>query len=112
MISICITLKKRTMSGRPKKTRGVEVWDLKKNDTELRKGGSKKTCALCKELGHNKRSYPQRPTTTDVPADQPSEQTEVTIPPPTYVSVDQPSEQTESQYLHQQMCLLTNPLNK
>ncbi|KOM42910.1 hypothetical protein LR48_Vigan05g051400 [Vigna angularis] len=85
---------KRTMSGRPKKKRRLKAWELKKNDTELRKGGNKKTCALCKELGHNKKSCPQRPTTpdvpsptTDVPVDQPTQQTQLTIPPPTEVPI-------------------------
>ncbi|XP_014511527.1 uncharacterized protein LOC106770218 [Vigna radiata var. radiata] len=45
--------KKRTMPDRPKKKRRLESWELKKNDTELRKGGSKKACAVCKQLGHN-----------------------------------------------------------
>ncbi|BAT81841.1 hypothetical protein VIGAN_03173300, partial [Vigna angularis var. angularis] len=31
--------KKRTMPGRPKKKRRLEPWELKKNDTKLRKGG-------------------------------------------------------------------------
>ncbi|WVZ12473.1 hypothetical protein V8G54_017003 [Vigna mungo] len=80
-----LPLKKRTTPGRPKKKRRLESWELKKNDTELRKGGSKKTCVVCKQLGHNKRSCPQRPTTpdlpVDLPSDQPSEQTQVSVPP-------------------------------
>ncbi|XP_017412951.1 uncharacterized protein LOC108324522 [Vigna angularis] len=64
-----LPLKKRTGPGRPKKKRRLEAWELKKNDTELRKDVTRKTCALCKELGHNKRACPQRPTTPDVPPD-------------------------------------------
>ncbi|WVZ21758.1 hypothetical protein V8G54_000302 [Vigna mungo] len=95
--------KKRPMPGRPKKKRRLESWELKKNDTELRKGGSKKSCAICKQLGHNKRCCPQRPTTTNIPVDQPpaaqatelateqlTDQTpQVTVPPP-----EQPTGQT------------------
>ncbi|WVY94961.1 hypothetical protein V8G54_034049 [Vigna mungo] len=81
--------KKRSMPGRPKKKRRLESWELKKNNTELRKGESKKACAVCKQLGHNKRSCPQRQTTTDLPTDQPSEETQVSVPP-----AEQPSDQT------------------
>ncbi|XP_014517285.1 uncharacterized protein LOC106774762 [Vigna radiata var. radiata] len=47
--------KKKTMPGRPKKKRRLKEWELKKNDSELRKGGQRKRCAICKELGHNKK---------------------------------------------------------
>ncbi|KOM50184.1 hypothetical protein LR48_Vigan08g101100 [Vigna angularis] len=55
IISRCLTPKEEDNA---KKKRRLEAWELKKNDTELRKDGSRKTCALCKELGHNKRSCP------------------------------------------------------
>ncbi|WVY93807.1 hypothetical protein V8G54_032895 [Vigna mungo] len=74
--------KKKTMPGRPKKKRRLEEWELKKNDSELRKGGQSKRCAICKELGHNKKGCPQRPTTQSVAA-----QTEVTQAPPTDVPI-------------------------
>ncbi|KOM41561.1 hypothetical protein LR48_Vigan04g175900 [Vigna angularis] len=79
------------MPGRPKKKRRLEDWELKKNDSELRKGGHRKKCVICKELGHNKKGCPQRPPTVEVPAAQFAEQTEVTQPPPTDVPITQES---------------------
>ncbi|WVY91150.1 hypothetical protein V8G54_036664 [Vigna mungo] len=68
--------------------RRLESWELKKNDTELRKSGSKKAYVVCKQLGHNKRWCPQRPTTTDIPADQPP------AAQPTEQATEQPTGQT------------------
>ncbi|XP_014503139.1 uncharacterized protein LOC106763464 [Vigna radiata var. radiata] len=97
-----LTPKKRTMPSRPKQKRRLESWELKKNDTQLRKGVSKKACAVCKQLGHNKRSCPQRLSTSDLPADQtPAEQPieqpidptpQVTVPPAEQPT-DQPAEE-------------------
>ncbi|XP_052726188.1 uncharacterized protein LOC128194667 [Vigna angularis] len=76
--------KKRTMPGRPKKKRRLEDWELKKNNSELRKGGQRKTCAICKELGHNRKGCPQRPLTVEVPTAQ---SVQVTQPPATHVPI-------------------------
>ncbi|WVZ21992.1 hypothetical protein V8G54_000536 [Vigna mungo] len=78
--------KKKKMPGRPKKKRRLEEWELKKNDSELRKGGQRKKCGICKELGHNKKGCPQRPT-----AQSPSEQTQGTQGPPIDVPLTQES---------------------
>ncbi|WVZ24993.1 hypothetical protein V8G54_003537 [Vigna mungo] len=78
--------KKKTMPGRPKKKRRLEEWELKKNDSELRKGGQRKKCGICHELGHNKKGCPQRPT-----AQSASEQTQGTQGPPTDVPLTQES---------------------
>ncbi|XP_014496535.1 uncharacterized protein LOC106758121 [Vigna radiata var. radiata] len=78
--------KKKTMPGRPKKKRRLEEWELKKNDSELRKGGQRKKCGICNELGHNKKGCPQRPT-----AQSASEQTQGTQGPPTDVPLTQES---------------------
>ncbi|XP_017416609.1 uncharacterized protein LOC108327414 [Vigna angularis] len=80
--------KKRTMPGRPKKKRRLEDWELKKNNSELRKGGHRKKCAICKELGHNKKGCPQRPPIVEVPTAQ---SVEVTQPPPIDVPIIQES---------------------
>ncbi|WVZ16312.1 hypothetical protein V8G54_009294 [Vigna mungo] len=82
--------KKRTMPGRPKKKQRLEAWEMKKNDSELRKGETRKRCGLCKRLGHNKKSFPQRPPTVMLP-NQSTQQTEVIIFPPTYVLPTQQS---------------------
>ncbi|XP_022642548.1 uncharacterized protein LOC111242617 [Vigna radiata var. radiata] len=54
--------KKKRMPGRPKKKQRLEDWELKKNDSELRKGGQRKKCGICKELGHNKNTRHPRST--------------------------------------------------
>ncbi|WVZ12177.1 hypothetical protein V8G54_016707 [Vigna mungo] len=77
--------KKKKMPGRPKKKRRLEDWELKKNDSDLRKGGQRKKCGICKELGHNKKGCPQRPT-----AQSPSELTQGTQGPPTGPPTDVP----------------------
>ncbi|XP_052726126.1 uncharacterized protein LOC128194623 [Vigna angularis] len=85
--------KKRTMPGRPKKKRRLEEWELKKNNSELRKGGQRKTCGICKQLGHNRKGCPQRPPTVEVPTAQSSQ---VTQPPATHVPIgDQSSQVTQ-----------------
>ncbi|WVY90437.1 hypothetical protein V8G54_035951 [Vigna mungo] len=78
--------KKKTMPGRPKKKRRLKQWELKKNDFELRKGGQRKRCTICKELGHNKKGCPQRPT-----AQSATEQTQATQAAPNDVPITQES---------------------
>jgi len=50
--------KKRVMPGRPKKKRRLETWEIKKDDTQLRKGGYKKRCIVCRGVGHNRTFCP------------------------------------------------------
>ncbi|XP_014503093.1 uncharacterized protein LOC106763410 [Vigna radiata var. radiata] len=79
--------KKREMPGRPKKKRRLQPWELKKNDSELRKSGRKKTCDVCKELGHDKKTCPQRHMpSSHVLVDQPTQESTVT-----HVPADQPT---------------------
>ena len=52
---------KRIMPGRPKKKRRLEPWELKKDETALRKGGVRKRCAVCREIGHNRTACPKKP---------------------------------------------------
>ncbi|XP_014503087.1 uncharacterized protein LOC106763405 [Vigna radiata var. radiata] len=47
---------KRILPGRPKKKRRLDQWELVKDDRRMRKGGLKKRCGICKELGHNRKS--------------------------------------------------------
>ncbi|WVY95143.1 hypothetical protein V8G54_034231 [Vigna mungo] len=75
----------------PRKKRRLEDWELEKNDSELRKGGCRKKCGICKELGHNKKGCPQRPPTVEVLTAQSTKQTEVTQPPSTNIPITQES---------------------
>jgi len=79
---------KRIMLGRPKKKRRLEPWELKKDDTTLRKGGIRKRCVVCREIGHNRTACPKKlvpppsqsivPATTSGPSQQqhPAQQTD------------------------------------
>ena len=103
---------KRVLPGRPKKKRRLEAWELRKDDTQLRQGGTLKKCGLCRQIGHKRTSCPHAPpapaetgpsgTQQNTPADptQPSQstpQTDHTQPsqpiPPTQCT--QPSQTTE-----------------
>jgi len=46
------------LPGRPKKKRRLEAWEIKKEDTQLRKGGYKKRCTMCIGVGHNRTLCP------------------------------------------------------
>jgi len=63
---------KRIMPGRPKKKRRLEPWELRKDDTTLRKGGIRKRCAVCREIGHNKTACPKTPTSPSAHSTQTS----------------------------------------
>ncbi|XP_017426246.1 uncharacterized protein LOC108334825 [Vigna angularis] len=57
---------KRIFPGRPKKKRRLEQWELVKDDKRMRKGGLKKRCGICKDLGHNRTSCTKATQTRDV----------------------------------------------
>ena len=46
------------MPGRPKKKRKLEACEIKKDETQLRKGGYKKRCTVCRGVGHNRTFCP------------------------------------------------------
>jgi len=82
---------KRRLPGRPKKKRRLEQWELKKNDTELRKGGHQKRCRVCREVGHNRSNCPQLPQQP-----QPTEQ-----PPPPSSQQSTQATQPHNNHHHQ-----------
>ena len=42
----------RVLPGRTKKKRRLESWELKRDDTELRQGETRKKCGLCRQVDH------------------------------------------------------------
>ncbi|XP_052733999.1 uncharacterized protein LOC128196591 [Vigna angularis] len=78
----------RKMPGRPKKKRRLEAWELTKDDTQMRVGGHRKKCSICRQRGHNKNNCPLKP--------QPAETTQPSQPPPSS-STTQPSQQPSPQ---------------
>ncbi|WVZ26072.1 hypothetical protein V8G54_004616 [Vigna mungo] len=48
--------KKRALPGRPKKKRRLEECELIRDDTRMRKGGLRKRCGICRQMGHNRTS--------------------------------------------------------
>jgi len=52
---------KRILPRRPKKKRRLQVSELKKDDTQVRRGGIRKKCVICKQLEHNRTTCPQAP---------------------------------------------------
>jgi len=74
MTSYCDVLPptKRILPGRPKKKRRLESWELRKDDTQVRQGGTRKRCAICRQLGHKRNNCPQAPPPQQQPTPTPS----------------------------------------
>ncbi|XP_022642793.1 uncharacterized protein LOC111242669 [Vigna radiata var. radiata] len=70
--------KKRALPGRPKKKRRLEEWELVRDETRMRKGGHRKRCGNCGEMGHNRKSCKQSTQASTV-TDQ-TQQTDPIIP--------------------------------
>jgi len=50
---------KRILLGRPKKKSRLESWELRKDSTQLRQGGTRKRCGICRQIGHRRNGCPQ-----------------------------------------------------
>ncbi|WVZ25593.1 hypothetical protein V8G54_004137 [Vigna mungo] len=61
--------KKKALPGRPKKKRRLEEWELVRDETRMRKGGHRKRCGNCGEMGHNRKSC-KKSTQASVVTDQ------------------------------------------
>jgi len=83
------------MPRRPKKKKRLEPWELKKDETSLRKGRIRKRCVVCREIGHNKTVCPKKlvPPQTQSSPDQ-SQQPAST--PPTDTQVWAPTQSTSA----------------
>ena len=51
---------KRILPGRPKKKRRLEEWELRKDNTQISKGGHRKKCSICRQIGHNRNNCPDK----------------------------------------------------
>ena len=60
MTSACDVLPptKRVLPERPKKKRRLESWELKKDDTQLRQGGTCKKYGICRQVEHKRTNFP------------------------------------------------------
>jgi len=74
-----LALPKRILPGRlKKKKKRLEAWEMNKNGKQIKKHGLTKKCSICKEVGHNRKSYPQQPQ--PAPSTYPTPPTQSTPP--------------------------------
>ncbi|XP_052736612.1 uncharacterized protein LOC108320266 [Vigna angularis] len=65
--------RKKVMSGRPKRKRRLEQWEIRKDDSRVSKGGLRKRCGICREVGHNRSRCPKATEEPIMPSSQLSE---------------------------------------
>jgi len=56
---MCYPPSNRIFPSKSKKKRRLEQWEIRRDETRLRKGGLHKTCRICKQTEHNQRACPQ-----------------------------------------------------
>jgi len=39
----------------------LEEWELRKNNTQISKGDHRKKCSICRQIGHNRNNYLDKP---------------------------------------------------
>jgi len=66
---------KRILPGRPKKKRRLEEWELRKDNTQISKGGHRKKCSICRQIGHNRNNCPDKPVDAQTAENAPDAQT-------------------------------------
>ncbi|WVZ13717.1 hypothetical protein V8G54_011283 [Vigna mungo] len=79
---------KRKLPGRPKKKRRLEQWELRRDETQMTKGGHRKKCSICRQFGHKRNKCPTQhqadlPGTSQPPPQQPTEEIIQPSQPPT-----------------------------
>ncbi|XP_017416428.2 uncharacterized protein LOC108327209 [Vigna angularis] len=65
--------RKKVMPGRPKRKRRLEQLEIRKDDSRVSKGGLRKRCGLCREVGHNRSRCPKATQEPIMPSSQLSE---------------------------------------
>jgi len=92
---------KRILPGRPKKKRRLESWELRKDSTQLRQGGTRKRCGICRQIGHRRNGCPHAPKEPPTqpptnPQTQPPTGTSQQSQPPTQgPETEQPIQQSQ-----------------
>ncbi|XP_052730538.1 uncharacterized protein LOC108324442 [Vigna angularis] len=65
--------RKKVMPGRPKRKRRLKQWEIRKDDSRVSKGGLRKRCGICREVGHNRSRCPKATQEPIMPSSQLSE---------------------------------------
>ncbi|XP_014522359.1 uncharacterized protein LOC106778870 [Vigna radiata var. radiata] len=79
---------KRKVPRRPKKKRRLEQWELRRGETQMTKGGHRKKCSICRQVGHKRNKCPTQhqadlPGPSQPPPQQPTEEITQPSQPPT-----------------------------
>ncbi|XP_022634217.1 uncharacterized protein LOC111241268 [Vigna radiata var. radiata] len=69
----------RKLPGRPKKKRRLEQWELRRDETQMTKGGHRKKCSIGRQVGHKRNKCPPQhqadlPGPSQPPTQQPTEE--------------------------------------
>ncbi|XP_014491068.1 uncharacterized protein LOC106753729 [Vigna radiata var. radiata] len=78
----------RKLPGRPKKKRRLEQCELRRDETQMTKGGHRKKCSICRQVGHKRNKCPTQhqadlPGPSQPPPQQPTEEITQLSQPPT-----------------------------
>ena len=78
----------------------MEEWELRKDNTQINKGGHRKKCSICRQIGHNRNNCPDKPVdeqTATPAATAPDVQTTENAPTAETQTTQPPRNEVESQ---------------